>query len=212
MIAFDATATGNVNAASLTYSHTCSGSNRILLVGVGTDASADCITGATYNGVAMTLIDKQQMSGDATRFIYLFYLINPASGANDIVVSASGGLRNIRSDSVSYTGAKQSGQPDASAKATNASTTDLSVAVTVVAANSWIVSFGNAIAAIPVAGTGLTSRNTEGANCRIADSNGLLSAGSNTVHWTRGAADAVNAIAASIAAAQDDNSYILIQA
>ena len=201
-IAFDAVSVANTNATSSTWAHTCTGSDRILYVGVGTDASGDVITGATYNGVSMTQVDKQQMASAATRFAYLFMLVNPASGVNNIVVSANAN-HNIRTDAVSYTGAKQTGQPDASNKGTTASTTEQSVAVTVVAAGSWIVAFGQSINATPVAGTGLTSRGTEGINCRIGDSNTALSAGSNTISFTRGVADSINVIAASFSPAPD---------
>jgi hypothetical protein len=64
-VAFDnATDLGIVNpGTSLSHSHTVSGSNRVLLVGVfgdsiGTDTSCSKITGVTYNSVAMTLITK----------------------------------------------------------------------------------------------------------------------------------------------------------
>lgn len=210
MINFDTFTSGNATGTSSTIAHTCSGNNRLLVVGVGTDASGDVITGVTYNGVAMTLVDKQQMAGAATRYAYLFYLLNPDSGTNDIVISASPS-HNIRSDHASYTGVKQTGQPDASSKATNASTTDLTNSTTVVLPDSWIVSFGQAINAVPVAGTGLTSRGTEGINCRIADSNGGLAVGAQAMHWTRGAADSINSIQASFAPEPDGGGYIFIQ-
>ena len=59
-IAFDATANGqDSNVASLTWSHTCTGSDLVLIVGVSTrGGDGDAVpTGVTYNGVAMTLID-----------------------------------------------------------------------------------------------------------------------------------------------------------
>jgi len=84
-IAFDATTDGgNTTATSLTYSHTCTGSNRILFVSVIGAIGSDNVTGATYAGAAMTLVDKQA----SARSTYLFYLIAPATGANNVVVSA----------------------------------------------------------------------------------------------------------------------------
>lgn len=208
-IALDATSTANTTGTSSTWAHTCSGNNRILFVGVGTDFSGDVITGVTYNGVAMTEITRQATIGTNNYFAYLYYLINPASGANNIVVSASGSY-NLRTDAVSYTGALQSGQPDAFNKATS-NTTDQAVSVTVVAINSWIVAFGQSKGAIPAVGTGLTSRATEGINCRIGDSNAPLSVGVNTVHFTRASADDIGVIAASFSPAPEvssvSNSY-----
>ena len=105
-IALDVGTSGGNNGGgtSHTYSHTCTGSNLILFVGVSTNSSSDLITGVTYNSVAMTLVDKQ--AGTSTNYSYLFYLINPATGANNVVVSASSST-TIYSGAVSYTGAKQ---------------------------------------------------------------------------------------------------------
>lgn len=56
-IAFDATTTSSLGSAvtSITFSHTCTGSNRILFVCTANNGGAN-VTGVTYNGVAMTNI------------------------------------------------------------------------------------------------------------------------------------------------------------
>ena len=58
-IAYNVASTGTYTGTSpLTWSHTCTGSNLILIVGVIVESSSsnqNC-TGVTYNGVAMTLI------------------------------------------------------------------------------------------------------------------------------------------------------------
>src|SRR3989442_1524846 len=110
-IAFDAiSAVAAATATSLTFAHTCTGSNRILFV-AGNDkvAAATVVTGITYNSVAMTKINGVQIP--TSRFITLWDLVAPASGSNNVVVSASesGHLRFV---AASYTGAKQSAQPD----------------------------------------------------------------------------------------------------
>ena len=76
------------SASSRTRSYTCSGSNRLLLV-VITKRTSDDMTGVTYNGVAMTQLIKRDHA-DSTEFLYIYGLLNPASGAHDIVASASG--------------------------------------------------------------------------------------------------------------------------
>ena len=60
-IAYDATANGTNAPATgpLTFSHTCSGSNRFLVVGIAT-FSGDIITGVTYNSVALELKSLQE--------------------------------------------------------------------------------------------------------------------------------------------------------
>jgi hypothetical protein len=138
-IAFDAATDGGVvnPGTSLTYAHTCTGSNRILLVFAFGATSGDTITGATYGGVAMTAVSAAfQLTGD--RMVHCWYLVNPASGANNVVVSASGS-QVIGSFSMSYTGAKQSGQPDASNTGENPGQTSFSLSVTTIADNCWTV-------------------------------------------------------------------------
>ncbi len=60
LIAFDsATNGGSGTGTSLTYAHTCSGSARLLRVGVNLyNPGTDDLTGVTYAGVAMTQIGK----------------------------------------------------------------------------------------------------------------------------------------------------------
>lgn len=52
----------------------------------GVHANASNVTGITYAGVAMTLSTSQIYNADNVK-VYQYYLINPASGANNIVVS-----------------------------------------------------------------------------------------------------------------------------
>ncbi len=161
-IAFDAASHGKVSATSLTYSHTCTGSFRILWVGVYINTNTDDVTGVTYNGVAMTRANSLLVAATATSN-YLYYLVAPATGANNIVVSC-GSSRRIVSTSSSYTGAKQTGQPDA--QGTNDSAgfvTSRAVSVTTSADNCWVVmsQSGNSNGNIPAAGSSTTSRVTE---------------------------------------------------
>jgi len=87
-IAFDATSSGSSGgASSITFAHTCTGSNRVLFVTVIGEVIPS-ITGVTYAGVAMTQVGSS-VSGGGSRSIHLFYLDNPASGANNVVVSSS---------------------------------------------------------------------------------------------------------------------------
>lgn len=139
-IAFDASsksdvANGNI-PQTLTFSHTCTGSDLILFISVCIVDSAT-ITGVTYNGVAMTSIGS--VDNTTTSFlVYLFYLISPATGAHNIIVSASS-TAAIAAQAASYTGAKQTGVPDASNITGVTTTTDFLQSVTIIANNCWIV-------------------------------------------------------------------------
>lgn len=106
---FVAAADGGNNSSasnSLTFSYTVgTGANRLLVVYVG--SGANNITGVTYAGVAMTLA-AQSATGNNS----IYYLLNPPSGSNSVVITAATtqGLFGAAAD---YTGAAQSGQPDA---------------------------------------------------------------------------------------------------
>lgn len=114
-IALDAvSALNNTNwtaGSSHTWSHTCAGSDRYLVVGFFTYGAGDTVTGVTYNGVSMTRI--QLMFGNPS-MVCLYGLIAPSTGANNIVVSLSGSNNYCAGGGVSYTGCNQTSQPNAS--------------------------------------------------------------------------------------------------
>lgn len=204
-IAYDAIGGTSANANSITFSHTCTGSNLILFVGTSDEigTATPHVTGITYNAISLTQIAELQNPGTAQNyFVYLHYLINPTTGANNVVISANAVI-NLRGDSISYSGAKQTGQPDASGTGSTVAggATDLPISLTVVASNCWIVSIGQGLGNPPTAGTGLSNRNTLNLNITMGDSNGTVSSGANTVHWTYGSALPMAGIAASIIAA-----------
>lgn len=101
----DTTSYSSATSTSLTYAHTCTGSNLILLVAVVAVTASDVITGVTYNGVSMTKIAGQLYGGVA--YQYLYYLVAPSTGANNIIVSSSSSVL-LQSQAVSYTGVVQS--------------------------------------------------------------------------------------------------------
>ena len=193
-LVYDATATGTASATSLTYAHTCTGSNLILFVGFSTYDAAEVVTTVTYNGVAMTQANKKA-SAAGDRWSYLYYLIAPATGANNIVISRSNS-GSINSCSTSYTGAKQSSQPDSSNTNSVLSDTTLTYSTTVVASNCWLVAWSDGA---NTAGAGTTTRNTSGSASGIGDSNGTVSTGSQSLIFTVGGAGQIEGVIASIA-------------
>ena len=69
---------------------------------------------------------------------YLWRLLAPATGANDIVITNSGSV--TVGSAVSYTGVSQSGFPDSSsATVRNSTTTSFGASTTTVADNAWVV-------------------------------------------------------------------------
>lgn len=104
--------------SGLTWSHTCTGTNRLLVVGVayaaggaygGNDSTASM--SATYNGVSMTSAGIRHSNDATVGFAQLFYLVAPATGSNTVSVSISGWGGNtveVLGGSVSFTGVSQS--------------------------------------------------------------------------------------------------------
>lgn len=143
-IALDATSTGTATSAtSKTVSHTCTGSNLLLAVyAVGRDGGGGAYaSGVTYNSVAMTEITGSRGESSDNRGSW-WYLIAPSTGTNDIVVSYGGTMDSIGVMAHSYTGAKQSSQPDASSSGAGNEASDsiADTTITTVADNSVIVS------------------------------------------------------------------------
>ena len=100
------------------WSHSCSGSNRLLLVGVvigvpaggAGDGAVTALT-VTYNGVSMTSQGRVHSNASTTGFVELFSLINPATGSNTVLVTmtfTTGESFSFECGSISFTGVDQS--------------------------------------------------------------------------------------------------------
>lgn len=169
-------------AAAASFSHTCSAlGNRILFIGIAnTTDTTDDVTTVTYNGVGATRINTLS-NGTSNWRIYLYYLIAPATGSNTV---ASNGTVN-KMGAISYTGAKQSAQPDANNTGDAVGATSLAIAVTTIADNCWVVEY--AIAGdILSAGAVTTLRVSDANNHGLFDSGGVVTpAGSRTLTVTR---------------------------
>lgn len=138
-IALDTSTTSNGasgGGSSLTLSYTMgSVSNGILIVYVTSDIGSDSITGITYNSVSMTQAIKLHDTSNNS-WNYLYYLLSPSSGANNIVVSSSSS-GFFYCQAASYSGVKQSSQPDATTSGFSATGTSITGNVTTIADNCW---------------------------------------------------------------------------
>lgn len=87
-VTFDAASSSTpATATTHTHAHTCTGIDRLLLVGVFIGSSNDWVTGVTYNTIAMTRLYLRTNFAGATTYGYA--LQAPATGANNIVVTCS---------------------------------------------------------------------------------------------------------------------------
>jgi hypothetical protein len=93
----------------LSWSHTCTGSNLVLVVGIaiGIIGDAGKSASATYNGVSMTSAGIVHSDNATDGFVQMFYLAAPATGANTVAITVTGGTVDITGGSVSFTGAHQ---------------------------------------------------------------------------------------------------------
>jgi len=193
-IARDATAQGppdgNSGSGPISWTHTTAGTNRFGLVVIAGDLNTgvDDVTAAdvTWGGAAVTLVAKN--TATLNRFLYLFYIIAPATGSQTIAVASK--THYLLGVSASYTGVAQVSPIDATATNQGGPTIlTLTTMLTTTVANDWTIlaedSYdGNAP---PAAGTGSNlwiSASMYG-DPSFFDSMGTVSTGSVSMTTTR---------------------------
>lgn len=78
----------NGTTQTLSHNHNNGGGNDLLLVTIAMPNTVT-VTGMTYNGVAMTQVRQDTSTTYNSRYAS-YYLVNPANGNNNIVISFSG--------------------------------------------------------------------------------------------------------------------------
>lgn len=131
--------------SSLSFSHTtAAGSNRAIAVGVmGFEAAGCCdnFTGVTYNTVALTQQCTFQTSASTPRkIVEWWYLPANATGANTVLLSATGVLSNISGGSITGSGVNQATPLGTCANATGNSATPSEVVTS--ATNDLVLDVG----------------------------------------------------------------------
>jgi hypothetical protein len=108
VIAFDAATSTNGTASSFTFSHTVgTGQDRILIVSVAFNSSTGSVSSVTYNSISMTKAISRQGAAAVLR-TEIWYLLNPSTGANNVIATLSASTRTIIG-SASYTGVSDIG-------------------------------------------------------------------------------------------------------
>lgn len=127
-LAIDAVSSTSGNGAGpFSWSHTCSGSDRVLFVGISHYDSNDTVSGVTYNSVAMTAVPSGA-TNNGQFYVSLWYLIAPATGSNTVSVSMTGSVFDIGMAAISFTGSHQTTPYGTAVTATGSSTTPSVVA------------------------------------------------------------------------------------
>lgn len=172
-IALDTSNAGTSGTAtSINWNHTVTGANTLVVIGVrSTSHPTDNVTSATCGGAAMT--QAVAIAGDdfLRRCNSIWFKLGAAPGVNNIVVNGTPS-DFISGMSASYTGVKQTAQPDATQTAI-AGSSPVTGIITTVANNSWVFAMSGNEATTPTANTGITFRQA-GNGLGIGDSNGVI--------------------------------------
>jgi hypothetical protein len=103
--ATEAANTGFVTNTSLTWAHTTTtNSNRVLLVGVTIQSNSSTVSSVTYNGASLTKLDAGSCPNSEftpSCEVELWYLIAPATGTHNVVVSVTAAA-SIQAGAVTY--------------------------------------------------------------------------------------------------------------
>ncbi|MCA9160355.1 MAG: DNRLRE domain-containing protein, partial [Planctomycetales bacterium] len=136
-VAIDAASSGTaVNATGVTFSHTVSGTNRLLLVSVATEPTAsEGVSSVTYNGTSLSFVGSRLHAALNVR-IETWALVAPATGTHNVVITLSAQSKAIAAGAVSFTGVDQSTPLGAYASAEGDSST---ATVNVASANGELV-------------------------------------------------------------------------
>lgn len=173
-IAFDNSSegfTGGGAGTTITYSHTNTGSNLILLVGTGILDSGVTTTGVTYAAVAVTSIAVATENPTSNA---LFQKIAPATGANNVVATRSSNSGSgYRSSCASYTGCDQTQAGQQTDTSISTTGTSLPLDITVGTAGWFVMTAVDGTNGIATSVTNGTIR--ENSFLTIADSNADVS-------------------------------------
>lgn len=178
-IALDTSVNGlTALGTSLSWSHTCTGSNLLLWVGV-VGAVSDVLTGVTYGSRNCFFVSKVQVPSGG-RWRYLYALIGPAPGTDTITATLSASAL-VEGFSASYTGCAQGGVPDSSAApfaAAVSSGADFSAGISTVEDDCWAIElFGSSTISTVTLSAGGTIRQQGsglGGGNGIADSSAVI--------------------------------------
>lgn len=210
-IIFDAASSGNIStSATCTVAHTCSAtlSSRFLYVATLVDGSKT-ISGVTYGGVSMTECTGSGNVFSSSWTVQLFRLVNPKTGANNIIATANSGTPNIWVRGASYANVLQASSSDNEAGGGNDGVASQTLAVTTTVNNDWMVG-ANAVtnANTTAASTNMTARSGDATPLVLGDRGPLTPAGAFTMTASQNASVAGRWAASSIKPSLD-SAYFL---
>jgi hypothetical protein len=182
---------GYVESAGTSFSRTFdrgSGTDAMLVVCIQNQSGTDNVNAPTFNGVTFTLLYKRQNTQAQTpTWNHYWGLVAPASGSNTLAFTTGSSCAPFWFV-YSLTGVKQTGQPDSSNGAADASSNSaFSVTLTTVAADCLLIGMSSDNNGNMAAGANTTKRSSwlAGYGLQIFDSNSASgAAGSRTLNVT----------------------------
>lgn len=124
----DAVSSGGTNGSSLTISHTTSGLDRLMLVGVSINNDyLETVLSITYDGKYLTYVNSETQSDDAR--VEIWMLVDPPTGTHNVVITFSADLKRYAVGGViTFTGVDQT-DPLGTFAGNNATSSSASVTV-----------------------------------------------------------------------------------
>ena len=124
----DRVSSGTTSGASLVLSHTTSGSNRLMLVGVSiNNDNFETVSSITYGGNPLSFVGEETQTDDAR--VEIWQLLNPPVGTHDVVIAFSADLkRNAVAGAITFTDVDQT-NPLGTFAGNNATSNSASVTV-----------------------------------------------------------------------------------
>lgn len=165
-IAFDAAAQvgGSRVTGSQSFTHTCGSiTNGIVLLYIQLSDSATVSGTPTYGGNNMTQLFNYNFGGTTFQNSYVYYYLNPSSGANTVYIPISAGSIYTYCNAVSYSGVDQTnpfGSTPTYTAGTPATDTSHTESLTTTVDNAWLAGIGQTQATAISAGTNTTARLT----------------------------------------------------
>ena len=193
-VAFDAV-TGAVadSSSSLSFSHTCSGDERVLYVAAAMQNINTDVSALTYGGVSLTIVERREGGiGTFDGAVEIWRLIAPATGANTVSVTFDA-VDGIKAMAISWTGADQTTPNGSFTSNVGNSTTpsvDISSATDEIVFDYTTLTEESGTGPTFTVGAGQTERVNHSENA-YARSGGSTEAGATTVtmSWTSSTSD-----------------------
>lgn len=175
-ITFGNTTSDPVNSS--TTSHNNNGDFLVVIV----NSSSNDVSAVTYAGVSMTQLDSAFLVNWSARYLSTWYLVSPASGANNIVVT---GGANLGKEAFSVSGVSSTNPITGLTTTTDQTSNNASISVTTTTDNAYAVAYGQINDATITAGTDTTLyiNDTAYALYVVRSTNAVSPAGAITLNY-----------------------------